>query len=53
MEVKRLHTAKLAEVKRQAFAEYRGSENFVTLIDKKVMDQYDDFLYRVKWYNAR
>lgn len=36
----------------KAIVEYRESDDFIALVDKEVMAQCDDFMYRVKQYNA-
>ena len=48
----RSHARELVEEKAKAVADYRSSEEFTRLVDREVMEQCDDFLYRVKRYNA-
>ncbi|CAL2230451.1 unnamed protein product [Prunus armeniaca] len=48
----RSRAAELREAKAKALANYRNSEEFTALLDKEVMDQCDDLVYRFKWYNA-
>lgn len=45
------HVARVQEVRMKAVADYRNSEEFMAMLDKEVMDQYDDFVYRFKHYN--
>ncbi|KAL6280046.1 hypothetical protein ACE6H2_016927 [Prunus campanulata] len=48
----RSHAKELEEAKAKAVADYRASEEFTLLVDKEVMEQCDDFVYRFKRYNA-
>ncbi|KAL6288102.1 hypothetical protein ACE6H2_012492 [Prunus campanulata] len=48
----RSHGREVEEAKVKAVADYRMSEEFTLLVDKEVMEQCDDFVYRFKWYNA-
>ncbi|CAL2266363.1 unnamed protein product [Prunus armeniaca] len=52
-EAERLSQAtELEEAKKQAIAEYRNSPEFVALLDKEVMEQCEDLIYRFKRFNA-
>ncbi|CAL8102300.1 unnamed protein product [Prunus armeniaca] len=42
----------LEEAKKQAIVEYRNSPEFVELLDKEVMEQCEDLIYRFKRFNA-
>ncbi|XP_021832639.1 eukaryotic translation initiation factor 5B-like [Prunus avium] len=48
----RSHVKELGEAKAKSVADYRASEEFTRLVDKEVMEQCDDFVYRFKRYNA-
>ncbi|XP_021803323.1 eukaryotic translation initiation factor 5B-like, partial [Prunus avium] len=48
----RSHAKEVEEAKAKAVADYRASEEFTLLVDKEVMEQCDDFVYRFKRYNA-
>ncbi|KAL6292538.1 hypothetical protein ACE6H2_000680 [Prunus campanulata] len=48
----RSHGGEVEEAKVKAVADYRMSEEFTLLVDKEVMEQCDDFVYRFKRYNA-
>ncbi|CAL2277606.1 unnamed protein product [Prunus armeniaca] len=49
---RRSRATKLEEAKKQAIAEYRNSLEFVVLLDKEVMEQCEDLIYRFKRFNA-
>ncbi|CAL8090352.1 unnamed protein product [Prunus armeniaca] len=48
----RSHKAEVREAKAKALADYQNSEEFTALLDKEVMGQCDDLVYRFKRYNA-
>ncbi|CAL2266292.1 unnamed protein product [Prunus armeniaca] len=48
----RSRAKELEEAKKQAIAEYRNSPEFVALLDKEVMEQCEDLIYRFKHFNA-
>ncbi|KAL6278781.1 hypothetical protein ACE6H2_022382 [Prunus campanulata] len=48
----RSHLKEVEDAKAKAVADYRASEGFTLLVDKEVMEQCDDFVYRFKRYNA-
>lgn len=48
----RSRAREVEEAKAKALADYRSSEEFTLLVDKEVMEQCDDLVYRFKRYNA-
>ncbi|CAL2257640.1 unnamed protein product [Prunus armeniaca] len=49
---RRSRATELETAKKQAIAEYRNSPEFVALLDKEVMEQCEDLIYRFKRFNA-
>ncbi|CAL8117028.1 unnamed protein product [Prunus armeniaca] len=48
----RSRAREVEEPKKKAIAEYRSSLEFVALLDKEVMEQCEDLIYRFKHFNA-
>ncbi|CAL8152096.1 unnamed protein product [Prunus armeniaca] len=49
---RRSRATELEEAKKQAIAEYRNLPEFVALLDKEMMEQCEDLIYRFKRLNA-
>ncbi|CAL8997863.1 unnamed protein product, partial [Prunus brigantina] len=48
----RSRATEVEEAKRKAVEEYRGSAEFAAFLDKEVMVQCEDLIYRFKCFNA-